>query len=689
VSIPAFVFPRLSEVVQATGLKTGAILLGQVKWFGGINNSTGRENHYGFIEADGVAFFVHRSAVLSPQASMIEGAEVLFHRLEDRSGKPAATAVRVLSIMSNDELVVLLKETPNPSPDLVLTIALIRKELAPFRNEVSRALIELGATKPKSSLLGRFWNDFSPSRPSDRLYALAPEAVKSQVCKKHYSAVRHALLNLLGRDNGPPTSITAQELYPDLDEHDRKLAAIWAGSEKDAIVAQMLSARAAEKAVARLYRKAGAIVDDVAITQLDGAGSDWITHDLTVDQTIPIDVKNARRPINSKHFYVEHTVPRFKLDRSGSDVRIAGVLSPYLQKRFIDKASAAGFKIDDIVFLGETSRRDINDLITKYRSPHFEVVRGNERIFPNWVFGHPARWYPELQDKIQRATDLCRDIPEDDWRYIFGPDEAGDVVAALCAMRMALPLVLADRHSEHQANFYNNLQRNLKGIPDVPTIFLAVISDFVEAVFCDRQDYSPAIYASILFPKGDHVIPLRAISSFFDQNRASPLGAIDPLNLVASLVMTLTLLWEKRSNTALREFSSFRFGGLGLLQARRNDRVEWTTILAYCGGTEYDKGEDGKILLSEEGRPMPKGKCGHTPLVFGNHQTCPNCRKLLCDKCGFCSVMCRDEAFGALMRDRDSVARPRKNGFLKDSDRVLEAPPWEPVPWEAYEQYLR
>lgn len=89
---------------------------------------------------------------------------------------------------------------------------------------------------------------------------------------------------------------------------------------------------------------------DRCITQLDQEGGDWLTHDLSVDRKISVDVKNARRPVNSKQFYVEHTVPRFKLDRSGSDVRIAGVLSPYLQTRFIGKPTSAGFRIDDIVF---------------------------------------------------------------------------------------------------------------------------------------------------------------------------------------------------------------------------------------------------------------------------------------------------------------------------------------------------
>ena len=671
-----------------TGLGTEAFLLGKVTWFGGTNNLTEKENEFGFIEAEGVAFFVHRSAVLSPQDAMIEGAEVLFHRCEDKRGKPAATAVHVLSKLSDDELVVLLKKGSKPSPDLVLSIVLSRKKLAPFGNLVWRALSALSGAKPKSSILDRFWIDFPPSGPGDRYYVLAPEAVKSEVCKKHYSTLRHALLNLVGREKLPPASIEAQEVYEDLNDDDRKIAALWAGSDKDTIVAQMLSARAAEKAVARLYREAGAIVEDVAITQLDRAGRDWITHDLSVDRTISIDVKNARRPVNSKCFYVEHTVPQFKLDRSGFDVRIAGALSPYLNKDFIDKPSSAWFRIDDIVLLGETSRRDIDDLIAKYRSPHFEVVRGNERTFPNWVFGYPERWYPGLPEKIQNATDLCSDIPEEHWRYIFEADEAFDVVAALCVTRVPPPSMMLDQLSQHEADFCKKLQRSLNGIPNVPDIFLAVLSDFVEAVIFERQDYSPEIYKPILFPERNHTIRLNGMSRLSELHYGPPLGAIDPLDLVASLVNTLTSLWEKRSHTALKDFSNFRFGGLGLLQARRKDDVEWTTIFAYCGGTEYVKDEDGKIDLSE-GYPKRKGKCGKTPLVIGQHEICPKCRKLLCNRCEFCSIPCWDQKLEALKLDNESVARSRKSELSKDSGQTPEVPPWEIVPWGAYEDYFQ
>lgn len=229
----------------------------------------------------------------------------------------------------------------------------------------------------------------------------------------------------------------------------------------------------------------------------------------------------------------------------------------------------------------------------------------------------------------------------------------------------------------------------MKDLPNIPDIFLTIISDFVEAVIDDRQDYSPSVYTPILFPKGDHYIPWSAIDWPSARKRGFPLGAIDPLNLVANLVQTLTLLWENRSITALNEFSSFRFGGLGLLQARRNDDVEWTTILAYCGGTEYVKTEDGGIFLSEAGHPTPKGKCGHTPLVLGNHQTCSSCQKLLCDRCGFCSVVCRDRAFQALAHDRNNVDRRQKDELANDGKPTIQGPPWEEVPWGTYDDYFR
>lgn len=138
----------------------------------------------------------------------------------------------------------------------MLTIVLIRKKLLPFTDEVHRALSALGAANLHSSLIDRFWHEFPPVGLSDRFYDLAPEAVKSGLCKKHYSALRHALLNLLGTENLPPTSITAREVYEDINDDDRKIAAIWAGSEKDTIVAQMrLPSNCSEQATVSLFAR--------------------------------------------------------------------------------------------------------------------------------------------------------------------------------------------------------------------------------------------------------------------------------------------------------------------------------------------------------------------------------------------------------------------------------------------------
>lgn len=193
------------------------------------------------------------------------------------------------------------------------------------------------------------------------------------------------------------------------------------------------------------------------------------------------------------------------------------------------------------------------------------------------------------------------------------------------------------------------------------------------------------MYLPLLFPKGNHVSPLSGISRLSELNCGFPLGAIDSLNLVASLVKTLTSLWDIRSNTALKGYSSFRFGGLGLLQARRNKDLEWTTILAYCGGTEYLKGRNGRIDLSNEGRPTSRGKCGHMPLIIGIQKTCSHCRKLLCDKCGFCTVACREQGFKPLALDKSLIMG---RGKKVSTSTAGEVTPWDPAPMGNYEDYF-
>ncbi len=630
------------EQEAAQVIRADDFLLGQVKWFGGVNRNTGIENPYGFISIGPLELFVHRADVVSSPTAMIEGADVLLRSGIDGRGRQAAKDVHVLSSMSDEQLASLLTNMAVLPPGLVLKIVLTRKDLAPFFKLALSAVTAISASEPGSALLDRFWTVFPPSKPEGQFYDLAPDAIKRAVCRTHYAELRLALANLLQRATRLPTQAPADETYEALDERDRQLAAQWGRSNEDAIVAQMLSARAAEKVVAKLYREAGATVDDVAVTQLENVGNDWKTHDLLIDGTIAIDVKNARRPVNANQFYVEHTVPRFKIDRKGEDVRIAAVLSPYLQKTYIDHPRIAPFKVEAVVFLGETSQKYIQRLESRYTSSQLKVERGNQRTFPNWVFCYPERWYPGLRDEIDKVRDLCAAVPDHHWYHVFRAEEALAAAAAFCAMRGPIPAALAEHFSSHKLSFYRRLQNNLHAIPYVPDIFLTILSDFVGAVIVSDPEYSPEIYNYIF------------VLQDFDFNdrrpgvRRWPLGAIDPLQLVSGLVKALTELWEHSSRMQLREFASFRFRGLGLLEARRRNDLQWTTILAYCGGMVYEKDDGGNTVMSDAGLPKPKGKCGHSPLVLGKNMTCPKCHKLQCERCDYCSDACREERFQRL-----------------------------------------
>jgi hypothetical protein len=165
-----------------------------------------------------------------------------------------------------------------------------------------------------------------------------------------------------------------------------------------------------------------------------------------------------------------------------------------------------------------------------------------------------------------------------------------------------------------------------------------------------------------------------------------PLGAIDPLGLVDELVNTLTTLWSGRNEANLDRFSSFRFGGLGILQGRKKEQQNWVTIVAYCGGVVYIKDDFGAVMLDAEGRPQSeKGKCGHTPLIIGKNSTCPSCGKLVCDKCGFCTKPCQEQSFRDLaeLNKRKSAQRRSQRGPSYDGLEAAEKR-WEGVPLEAY-----
>lgn len=667
--------PPISRPARSANPTKNRPAVGEVRWFGGVNGKTGRENNFGFIAgADGDVYF-HRSETFSPIESLTEGAKVVFRQVEDREGKLFGESVRVLMQMPDRELVDLLKLGDALSAEDVLTVVLYRTALLPCEDEVLFAVSTLAALEPMPSALERFWEKFPPASFKDPFFSLAPASAKAPLYKLRYSEFRDRLVKLFSSVEEVKTSHNAQEIYVELDIRDEEIAKHWAGDSKyDAVIAKMLSARAAEKAAKKFYEKAGLCVEDISIRQLDGKAGDWTTHDLFVDSTVAVDVKNARRPINGGAFYVEHTVPRFKLDRKSRHVRIAGILSPYLQLQYIQKPNTATFKIDELIFLGETSRDRIDQLASTFGSATFEVTRNYENTVPNWVFGYPRVWYRAFSAEIKRFTDGCEWPAKDEWEYVLDGSERMQAVPALCVAGKPLPTEISSRLSGWQVDFYLRLQRLVGDPPALPMIFLAVLTDFLGRLKGDHADFSPEAYRPMLFTGNP-----RYTTSY-------PLGAIDPLGLVDELVNTLTTLWSGRAKANLDRFSSFRFGGLGILQGREKEQQNWVTIVAYCGGVVYGKDESGAVLLTADGRPQSeKGKCGHTPLIIGKNSTCPSCGKLVCDKCGFCSKPCQEHSFRDLAElNKRKSAQRRSHGGVNYNGLEAAEKRWEDVPLEAY-----
>ncbi|NEN93532.1 MAG: hypothetical protein F6K48_33520 [Okeania sp. SIO3H1] len=138
-----------------------------------------------------------------------------------------------------------------------------------------------------------------------------------------------------------------EELYKEVRENkdDKQLIKEWEPSvDIDKFkYAQMVSARGAEKLVIKFSCAFRYQVEDISIHQITEQSSDWKLGDIRLDQKTLLDVKNSRFTVKSKDpkAYSEFCVPKFKHKRTHQDeekkeVYIVGVLSPYLQKQFID-----------------------------------------------------------------------------------------------------------------------------------------------------------------------------------------------------------------------------------------------------------------------------------------------------------------------------------------------------------------
>lgn len=640
--------------------------VGTIKWFGGLNSKTGKSNDFGFIDWWGEEIFFHRSQVISAVEGLKPDVSVVFRRTSGRGERPVALRVRIISEIPDDEIRPIIDDI-RASPADVIRVLLSRTSLTKWNDEIVASL-PLVDQDLHFFLLRDFWSRTSLSGLDDPLFPLAPYDVRLRTIREHYKPVRDLIHQLVDTTKNVTTGIDAATLYENINDQDKEIASRWTQNGRPAVYAKMLSARAAEIAAKKIYEKMGHSVTDISTTQLQTKSTDWLTHDLLLDNAVSVDVKNSRRAINAKNFYVEHTVPRFKLDRRGSNVRVAAFLSPYIKAALIDKPSAPYFPKEDVVFLGETSAQEMDKLSSTFDAPNFSVPRPSDRVFPNWVFTYPTSWYRELYKLIVIAELL--DWPtKKEWEAAFSDLGKDKLIPAYCLLQKTLPASLSDEMWDWQIALYHRLQSVVGRPPNLPAIFLTILTDFISALSEQRENYTPSDYEQFLF---------------VERSAQFPLYTIDPLQLVSNLLKTLETLWKGRGETRLERFKQFRFVGLGILQGRESQEKPWTTIVAYCGGIQYESDQEGRTKF-DGGMPTPKGKCGHTPLIIGNSPTCPSCQKLICRVCSFCSRPCQERSLAqAASLDEERRRLQHEQSRIEKSLQSSEPPLWD-VPLDAYE----
>jgi hypothetical protein len=330
-------------------------------------------------------------------------------------------------------------------------------------------------------------------------------------------------------------------------------------------------------------------------------------YDLLLNGEISIDVKNARTPLNSKVSYVEHCVSRFKKNRNNQNVIIAGVLSPYLKLDDIQNPHGIRYEAA-IKYLGETTVLIFSKLEERFSKRFLKLSFTAMNFIPSWMFEFPEKFY---ETRNQCRLQL-QDVPIEQIPTIA--ECRVNPVPAYLASGINLPDVWKTDLRDWQIDFYNRIRPRDNSIVTMPVLFLALLTHFLEAVTQDEKwkEYNPGQYLQLLYAN---------VST--DENWQMPLGIFDPLGTIESFIETLSILWNNKEHTNLKEFELFKFNGVGLLEGKRLNKQKYETILAYCGG--FIEG---------------KGKCGNNPLILGKHQSCPGCGKLICEKCGHCSATC-------------------------------------------------
>lgn len=529
--------------------------------------------------------------------------EVLFHEL----------AQPIRDILGDDALFEALAMWPQASDNQL--------------GEVSEHFCRSAKVQPHDAV--RTWDRLIRASPNrERLAGMEPRAVRVARHKIHhrgffeaYAAIPEVAVNIQRRVTFGLESAYGQVLT----EEDKALARSWAGdddTDTDFRLAQMLSARAAEKLVMLFYRHIGCGVEDVARQQLlpDNDG-DWMTHDLRVDGR-PVDVKNARprdSQVDGRRGYAEHIVKRFKRDARAQDVTIVGVRSPFLQTKYLEAPTNISTrwrrKPNPVQVLGECTSETLAELrreFTKQPSPLEDLALdrgrkryGDEEFLPPWVFSYPGKLYDTNGYRMYRkAVDRFVKQPTPEWEIVV--EHGLNPLPFFTQTGTPLPDSWREQLRVWEVEFVERIGTS-KARDSLPHLFLTILTDFLLALQVRREEYDPRRYRRFLYSDVEQEAMRHHL----------PLGIYDPLRSVADMLSTLERLWVYRGSSRIQGFTRFEFTAAGLLRGSRPEDGKRVSLLAWCGG------------------------CGASDLVLGVEEAC-GCGYLICSACRYCRAGCEE-----------------------------------------------
>ena len=446
-------------------------------------------------------------------------------------------------------------------------------------------------------LIDQFWTRHEASvSKNSQLFSLAPLHIQRRILRRHFHDHLMWLNRLFRHNSATSGDWHSAVVYGELDDDDRKLAKLWStGSDSSHEFARMLSARAAEKVAAWFYIHLGFETVDVAKHQLSGKSDHWKTHDLLLNGSQPVDVKNARLPVNSKAFYVEHTIPRFKRNRRGRDVTIVAVVSPYLSLTYMEDLESAPFQVSDVRYLGETNLERVSRLCAMFSSSSLTVQDPTDGAFlPPWYFDFPDAWYRQFESISAQLRET--DSPdENETRLLYGGDIHAFPIPTYLAAQIALPNWVLEGMTPWMRVLVRKIQSVCTPRPKLAHLFFLLLTDFLSKIQGNHIDfYEPTAYLRLLFE--EHASPQSPSSR-------RPLGIEDPLDTIRTLCESLQQLWIAREHLDLGRFAQYRLSGGGILQGRVRQDSSWETVLAYCGGRIDGKGRCGCAPLFWESSP--------------------------------------------------------------------------------------